>query len=159
MAIDITPASMDQVTRGRGGRVIVITNDAGDIARQITALHKDLFVRYNEDGRYFAVCQDMGVGFRPHVVTTSQTLDARLVQHVQKVIHPSYDAVSENDRLDAERTATIDKQFEEQMAEVSEQLAFAMRSDLSSARPGPIYIPPDVYGRKKVFFPNGIQES
>jgi hypothetical protein len=159
MAIDITPASMDMVARGRGGRVVVIDSDVSGIAQQITELHPDLFVRYNEDGEYFAVCQNMGAGFRPHVVTTSQTLDARLVRHVARLVDPSYDAMAEGDRLDAERTLNIEKEFQEKMGEVSERLAHSIRSDLSSGRPGPVYIPPDMYTKKKVFFPHGIQES
>lgn len=142
--IDITPASLDQITRGRGGRMVIIEHDVSNVARDIKAIHPDLFLRYNEQGEYFAVLQDMGPLHRPHVVTTSQTCDQRLVTKVRKITSPDYDYGAEidkhHDKVDREHEAT----FKEHVGEVSERLAWAIREDIRRSRPGPVYIPPDI---------------
>jgi hypothetical protein len=147
--IDITPASLDQVVRGRGGNLIVIENDVNGVARDIKAIHPDLFLRFNEQGGYFVVLQDMGPACRPHVVTTAQECDQRLVRRVRLVCSEGYDTGAEMDKHHDERDRANSAQFAEKMGEVSEQLAWAIREDIRKARPGPVYIPPDILPYRK----------
>lgn len=142
--IDITPASLDQIVKGRGGQLIVIENDVCGVAADIKKIHPDLFLRYNPQGKYFAVLQDMGPNHRPHVVTTSQECDQRLVRRVQKVCDPQYDGGAEMDRQHDETDRINNAKAHESVGEVSERLAWAIREDIRKSRPGPVYIPPDI---------------
>lgn len=147
--IDIEPVGFDQIVRGRGGKLVVIENDVSGIAKQIKEINKDFFLRYNEQGEYFVVLQDMGPGYRPHPVTMAQHCDQRLVERTRKVVHSSYDGGAEMDRQHDEQDRVNDAQFTEKVAEVSEKLAWAIREDIRKARPGPVYIPPDILPYRK----------
>lgn len=151
--IDITPASLDQIVRGRGGNLIVIENDVNNVATDIRAIHPDLFLRYNDQGGYFVVLQDMGPNHRPHVVTTAQECDQRLVRRVQGIvqgtINGTYDYGAEIDKHHSEIDRINNAQFDENVGEVSEKLAWAIREDLRKSRPGPVYIPPDILPYRK----------
>lgn len=151
--IDITPASLDQVVRGRGGNLVVIENDVNNVAKDIHNIHPDLFLRYNEQGEYFVVLQDMGPNHRPHVVTTSQECDARLSRRVQALVqghvNGTYQYGAEVEKQHDERDRINNAQFEENIAESSEKLAWAIREDIRKARPGPVYIPPDLLPYRK----------
>lgn len=151
--IDITPASLDQIVRGRGGNLIVIENDVNNVASDIRAVHPDLFLRYNDQGGYFVVLQDMGPNNRPHVVTTSQTCDQRLSKRVAAIVSGTldgtYDYGAEVDKQHDERDRANNAQFTENVGEVSEKLAWAIREDIRRGRPGPVYIPPDLLPYRK----------
>jgi hypothetical protein len=147
--IDIEPVSIDQIARGRGGRMIVIESDVGDIAKQIMQLHPDFFVRYNDQGEYFAVLQNMGPGHRPHVVSMAQKLDQRLLDRVRRVMQPDYDPGAEAEAYDRQVDAANDAQFADKVGEVSEKLAWAIREDIRKSRPGPVYVPPDILPNRR----------
>lgn len=151
--IDITPASLDQIVRGRGGNLIVIENDVNNVATDIRTIHPDLFLRYNDQGGYFVVLQDLGPNHRPHVVTTAQECDQRLVRRVQAIvqgtINGTYDYGAEIDKHHTETDRINNVQFAEHVGEVSEKLAWAIREDLRKSRPGPVYIPPDILPYRK----------
>lgn len=148
MMIDITPASLDQIVRGRGGKLIVIESDVNNVATDIRSIHPDLFLRYNQQGGYFVVLQDMGPNCRPHVVTTAQECDQRLVKRVKMIVsgtlNGTYDYGTEVDKQHDERDRANNAQFKENVGEVAEKLAWAIREDIRKARPGPVYIPPDI---------------
>lgn len=151
--IDITPASLDQVLRGRGGELLIIENDVNNVAKDIQAIHPDLFLRFNMQGQYFVVLQNMGEGHRPHVVTTAQECDQRLVRKVQAIVsghvNGTYDYGSEIERHHDERDRVHSAQFAEKMGEVSEQLSWAIKEDIRKSRPGPVYVPPDILPYRK----------
>jgi hypothetical protein len=147
--IDISPVSLDQVQRGRGGRLVIIDNDVNGVAKDIQAIHPDFFLRFNEQGGYFVVLQDMGPAHRPHVVTMAQECDQRLARRVQKVVHPSYDPGADMDRHHDERDRINNAENADKVGEVSEKLAWALREDIRKARPGPVYIPPDILPSRK----------
>lgn len=151
--INITPASLDQIVRGRSGNLVVIENDINNVAKDIQNIHPDLFLRYNEQGEYFVVLQDMGSDHRPHVVTTSLTCDQRLTRHVQKVVsghlNGTYDYGAEVDRQHDERDRINNAQFTENVGEISEKLAWAIREDIRKSRPGPVYVSPDILPYRK----------
>jgi hypothetical protein len=151
--VDITPASLDQVIRGRGGELLIIENDVNGVARDIGLIHPDLFLRYNMQGDYFVVLQNMGDGVRPHVVTTAQECDQRLVRKVQAIVqghlNGTYDYGTEVERHHDERDRVNNAEFTEKMGEVSEKLAWAIRTDIRKGRPGPIYVPPDILPYRK----------
>lgn len=147
--IDIQPVGLDQVQRGRGGNLVIIDHDVNNVARDLKNIHPDFMLRYNEQGGYFVVLQDMGPNHRPHVVTMAQECDQRLVRRVQRIVHPSYDPGAEMDRHHDERDRINNAKASEEFAEVSEKLAWAIREDIRKARPGPVYIPPDMLPYRK----------
>lgn len=151
--IDITPASLDQIVRGRGGKLIIIENDVNNVATDLRAIHPDLFLRYNDQGDYFVVLQDMGPQCRPHVVTTSQHCDQRLVKRIQAIVagtqDGTYDYGAEVDKHHDEMDRVKDAQFAENVGEVSERLAWAIREDIRKGRPGSVYTPPDFLPYRK----------
>lgn len=151
--IDITPASLDQIVRGRGGNLIVIESDVNNVARDVHNIHPDLFLRYNDQGGYFVVLQDMGANRRPHVVTTAQECDQRLTRRVQMIVsgtlNGTYDYGAEVDKQHDQTDRDNNAQFAENVGEVAEKLAWAIREDIRKARPGPVYIPPDILPSRK----------
>ncbi len=147
--IEITSATLAQVSQGRGSELILIEDDVHDVAKRLREIHDSLRLRYNKQGEYFVVYQDTGDG--EHLVTTAQECDARLVERVRRVVSPSYNYGAEMDKAEAQADAIKNQEFKEQVGEISERLAHAVRTDLRKAIPGPVYIPPDLYrnNRKK----------
>ena len=135
MEIPPTKADLDQVVRGKDGRLISITNDVQGIANQLSEIDPHLRLRYSESGEYFVVYwqpdgEEEGNG---HLVTTAQELDGRLVAHVRKLVHmfnqPGFnygrylleaDQAAEKERDDAFFEANVD---------AYERLAHALRKD------------------------------
>lgn len=144
--IEITPASLDQVTRGRGGRFIHIDNDVCGIAKQLQEIDSRAVLKYSEAGSYFLVTLRGAASHgRDHLVLTTSELDARTVERFRQVCSPSYSPGRDDEEHTTKIDRKLDKVFSEEVGEVSERLAHAVRSDLKKGRPGPVYIPPDVY--------------
>lgn len=155
---EVPAATLDQVVRGRGGPLVLIENDVGDVARQLQEIHESLRLRYNQQGQFFVVYQLTGDGEK--LVTTAQVLDARLVEHIRRLVHPSYDFGAEVDRLDAENDRRKDYEFDQKVGEIAEELAHAVRTDIRKSKPGPVYIPPDIApSRGPIFIPRNIKEK
>jgi|SRR5215831_14498255 len=150
MTIEITPASLAHVTKGRGGSFVTIEDDVLDIAKQIQEVHPEFELQYNEEGEYFRVVQATP-GYRKHTVTTALEADTRLVNRLKALVaDPEANRQSqvENDRR---VEANQDHRFSEAVGEASERLAFAIRSELKKGRPGNVYIPPDMYQQNKFY--------
>lgn len=144
--IEVAPATLNQVMRGRGGHLITLENDTAKQLAEISShLRFPLKLRYNEQGEYYAVYQVLENGVDEHLVTTAQQCDSRLIEKIRKVIHPSYDFAAEVEQEEKKVQKEQDHKFHEQVGEISERYAHAIREDLRKARPGPVYIPPDVY--------------
>lgn len=139
--IEVQAASLAQVTKGKGGRTIVIDEDVAGIARDLRAVHPDLRLGYNERGEYFVVYQldreaATGNVTGEHLVTTAVELDQRLLRRVEQVVHPSYNLADEIDRLDKEIDADNARKHHEVAGEKAERLAHAIRKDVFGADTG-----------------------
>jgi hypothetical protein len=144
--ISIIPATVDQVIRGRGGKTIVIDNDVSGIAKQLLEIDSRLRVSYSFEGRYFMIYLEGAAAHgRNHLVLTAEVLDGRVIQRCREVCRSDYDVGADLTAREAQIDADKDYQFSQQVGELSEHLAHAIKSDLKKGRPGPIYIPPDVY--------------
>lgn len=140
---EIVPATLTQVVRGRGGSTILIEDDVCGVAQRLKEIDDSFRLRYNEQGEFFVVYQLTGDGEK--LVTTAQECDARLVERVRRVASDSYDYGAEVTKAEDEADRIKNEQFKEEVGEISERLAHAVREDLRKAIPGPVYIPPDLY--------------
>src|SRR6266446_7219768 len=51
--IEITSATLAQVSQGRGSELILIEDDVHDVAKRLREIHDSLRLRYNKQGEYF----------------------------------------------------------------------------------------------------------
>jgi len=137
----LEPASLAQVRTGRDGRRVCIDEDVFDVARRLAQIDPSLSLHWNERGEYFVVVET-GEDGRERLVTTTTELDGRLIEHVERLAHPSYDFVGEMDRMDAQARRDADHRFHEQTGEVAERLAYAVRKDLQA--------------KNRIFLPEGV---
>jgi hypothetical protein len=126
--MDIEPASLTQIARGRDGKVVAIDDDVSGIAQQLKEIDPSLRLRYSEAGEYFAVyCETPQ---ETYLVTTAQELDGRILQRIRKVASGRYDYVAELDALDARAERERERAFSERMGEAHEKLRHGLRKDL-----------------------------
>lgn len=126
--MELQPATLAQVRAAKGGRLITVDADVGDVVRQLRDIDDTLRVRYAEDGGYFVVYQLLANGDE-HLVLTAQRLDARIVDRIRKINSAAYDFVAELEAGDRQREADHDHKLREQIGEIGERLHFAMRKD------------------------------
>lgn len=127
--MEIRPATLDQIIKGRDGKRVVITNDVGDIARQIKEISPDLELHYNEVAEYFVVIQKHETG--EHLVTTAQDLDARIVERVKQITSPGYNFEEEALAVEKAQKDKSEHERKEHIGEVGEKLAHGFRKDLN----------------------------
>jgi gas vesicle protein len=127
--MEIKPATIDQIIKGRNGKRVVITNDVGDVARQIKEISSDLELHYNETADYFVVIQKHENG--EHLVTTAQDLDGRIVERVKQITNPQYNFDIEAAKVEKEAKENMEKQRKEHIGEIGERLAHGFRKDLN----------------------------
>lgn len=96
-------------------------------------IHDSLRLAWNEFGEYFVVYQQLDDGTE-HMVTTAQTADARLVKRIQKIASSQYNFPEEVDRLDKQAKKEADYKFSQQIGEIAERVAHAVRKDMSTPR-------------------------
>jgi hypothetical protein len=133
---EIEPASLEQVKRGRNGKLHLITEDAGGIAKRLKEIDSRLHLRYSERGEYYVVYareeDDLpGTGY---MVATYQELDARIIKDIERVRwlneQPDYSYADELEKKNAEAEAARDYAFSQKIGENAEKLAWALRKDL-----------------------------
>lgn len=133
---EIQPASIEQIRRGRDGKLHLITEDAGGIAKRLKEIDPRLHLRYSERGEYYVVYareegDPPGTGY---MVATYQELDARILKDIEKIKwlneQPGYSFADELEKKNAEAEARREAEFSEQIKMNAEELAFAMRKDL-----------------------------
>lgn len=125
---EIRAASLPQIVKGRGGRVVFIDNDALDIAKDLLKIHPSLRLAFNEVAEYFVVYQVDDQG-NESIVTTSLEADARLLERVRKVVSPQYNLAEELDRMNDKADAESEYRFSQKTGEIAERLAHAIRRD------------------------------
>ena len=141
--MEIAPASVAQIKKGRNGRMVTIADDVQGVVNALSQLDPHLRVRYSEAGGYFVVYwtadpskaeEEDHEGNTTYLVTTAQDLDHRLVQRVEEVYwkhrQPGYSVAKEQDEIDRKAERDNEHAFTEQRGEMYERLAYAMRRDL-----------------------------
>lgn len=131
--MDINPATLPQIQKGRRGRVVFIDDDALNVAKDLREIDASLRLAWNEFGEYFVVYQQLDDGTE-HLVTTAQTADARLVKRIKRIAHPSYDYGKDLDEQDKKAEKAAEHIFEERVGDLAERLAQALRKDMSTPR-------------------------
>jgi hypothetical protein len=131
--IEIEPASLTQVIRGKGGRLVYVDDDVCGYARNLRDIDPSLRLAYNEVGEYYVVYQVLQDGSE-HLVSTAQELDGRLVERIRKVTSSAYDPGRELDLLHDAADREHGRQFTQRVGEVGERLAHAIRQDLQIKR-------------------------
>lgn len=126
---EIQPASIEQLVRGRNGKMIAIDADVGGIVQQIQEINPAFHVRYSEAGEYWVVFRINPDTKKQELVTTAQELDGRLLNRIRKISSPLYDFAAEVDKLEAQGKKAKEYQWSEQVREHGEQLAHALRKD------------------------------
>ena len=149
MEIEPVRADINQVMRGRDGRMVEIESDVNNVAADLSDLDHHFRVRWSDGGEYFVVYwrpdgADLGDGY---LVTTAQELDQRVVKLVSEIHYKvrndvryslSAEIEANHDKADKER----DHQFTERAGEMYEKLAHALRKDLGTTAKA--FIPRDV---------------
>lgn len=118
------------VRTGRDGRRVLIDDDVLDIARRLKEIDPRLGLEWNENGNFFAITEQTPDGVK--LVTTATELDPRLIERVREIAHPSYDYAGELERKDRAGDRARDHAFHEQVGELGERAAFALRKDLQA---------------------------
>lgn len=133
---EIEPATIEQIRRGRDGKLHLITEDAGGIAQRLKEIDPRLHLRYSEAGEYYVVYareknEPEGTGY---MVATYQELDGRIIKDIERIKwlneRPGYSFADELEKKNAEAEAKREADFSEQIKMNAEELAFAMRKDL-----------------------------
>lgn len=141
MSIEIQPGSVAQVRLTPGGRAVLVEDDVCNVARDLRDIDASLMLRFNDEGKY-VVYQKQEHG--EQLVGVYDDLDQRIVDRAREYTNPAYRLADELEQVDARREHDRDREFSEQVGEMSERLAHAVREDLRRALPGPVYIPPDL---------------
>ena len=138
--MEITPATFAQIKTGRDGRRVTITEDVGDVARRLHDISPKLILQWNEYGKYFVVIERAENGDE-RLVFTAQECDDRIVKRAEQITSPSYDFLAEVEQMDRQAEKEKDHKFSEQVGEVAEHMAHALRKDLN---PGKAVVTKDI---------------
>lgn len=143
---EIEPASIEQIKAGRNGKMHLITEDAGGIAKRLREIDPRLHLRFSERGGYYVVYareenEPEGTGY---MVATYQKLDARIVKDLEQIKwlnqQPDYSYADELEKKHELAKAAQEYEFSQKIGENAERLAFALRKDLGYAHDS-VFIP------------------
>jgi len=130
--MEIQPATLDQIVKGRNGKRHLIANDVGNIAKQLKEIDPSFELHYNEKTSYFVVLQK--IGNKEHMVTTAQELDGRIIQRIKEIVNPNYNYEEESIKVQKAVEKESEHRRKEQVGEIGERLAHAMRTDLNEKK-------------------------
>lgn len=134
--MQLQPASITQVRQGKKRR-ITVEADVGSVVAQIKEIDPRLGVIWDDDGEFFAVVEQDGP--KQRVVLTALELDHRVLNRLKEIASADYDYVAEMEKIDAVADKEKDHRFSQEVGEVAEQMAHALRKDLQHK--GRIYVP------------------
>lgn len=137
-------ASLAQVRRGINGRMVEVDADVFDLAKRLREIHPALGLDWNETGGYFRVYQHLPDG-RKATVTTSTELSPQVIDRVRYLCSSDYDFAGEMDRQDRLAKQAADHRLHEQVGEIGERLAHAIRKDLGT--------------QNRIYLPKGIDRA
>lgn len=139
--MDIPRASLAEVIEGRGGQTVTITEDVGDIAQRLKEIDERLVLRWNDRGEYFQVIEVLPDGSES-LVTTRQVIGPELLEHVAKLGKRRITLAAEVEAIDKKAEREKDWRFEQEVGEIGERLAHAVRQD--------------VQAKNRIFLPRGV---
>lgn len=132
--MEVQPATLAQVKRLRDGRMIAVDDDVGGVAKDLRAIGRSLRLRYSESAEVFVVYEvheNNDGSVDEHLVTTAQECDQRLVARVRQIADEDYDYAGELDAIQKQKDRDQASHFHDQVGEIGERLAHAIRKDLS----------------------------
>lgn len=155
--IEIRPASLAQISKGRSGRSIQIDDDVQGVANGLAEIDSHIKLRYSEAGGHFVVYwsedpnltdEDNDAENSTYLIFTAQDLDHRIVHHMREVYakcnRPDYSFADELEAKDqADKDAAKARRTEEN-GEIYERMAHAMRKDLG-------------YDQSRIFVPEAVR--
>lgn len=134
--MDIEPATVDQVLRGRDGRYYEISGDVGGVVADLKQIDSHLGVRLSETGQHWVVYHQPDER-TTHLITTAKAyqgatgvwlgLDKRLVERIRKIGSDSYDFVAEVDRINQEADRRKEQRKQEKIEDASERAVSELR--------------------------------
>jgi hypothetical protein len=134
--MEIRPASLAQIQKGRDGQMLEIDDDVQGVANALNLIDHHIALRFSEVGNYFVAYWkpdgwEDGSGY---VITTAQDLDHRIVKRVEDIYakckQPGYSFSDELEKNEAIAKAEQEHEAVEKNGPMLEQLAHAMRKDL-----------------------------
>lgn len=136
--MEVPAASIAQVALGKNGEWVQIDDDVQGVANALHQIDPHLCLRYSLAGDYWVVYwkpdgAERGDG---HLITTAVELDHRLVKKIERIYwqcrQPGYSFADEVEAQDAAAEKARQDAFSEQVGEIGERLAFALRQDLQN---------------------------
>lgn len=124
----LSPATLAQVMRSRGGRMVEISADVQNVVAQLHEIDPDFRVRYSEEGEYFVVYHVRPDG-EEYLVCTAQEFDQRIVHEIRRIAAHDYDYIEELERKEAEADRNVAHRHSEQVGEIGQRLGHALRRD------------------------------
>jgi hypothetical protein len=128
--------------------MVEITDDVQGVANALHQIDAHLSLRYSEAGEYWVVYwrPDGGERGDGDLITTTTELDHRLVKRIEEIYwktrQPGYSLADEAEAVDAAAEKAREDRFSEQVGEIGERLAHALRKDLQVK--SKIVVPADV---------------
>jgi hypothetical protein len=141
----LSPAKLDQILETRN-RNVIVDADSCSVVRDLREIDENLGVRFVDGPQpFFAVYQEINHPdgrVEQHMVTTAQAyptafgtytgLDGRIVDRVREITHDSYDFGKEAEKRRRDFESDQKRKRADQMGEIAEQAAHAIRKDLGS---------------------------
>jgi hypothetical protein len=128
-AIQIQPASFDQLVRAKDGRLVGISDDVGGVAQQLREIDPGFRLAYSEAEDITIVSHDDGDS-EELKFTAKGTPDHRIVQRAREIASPGYDFLADLEATDRAAEKARYDQFREKVGDAGERLAYALRKDL-----------------------------
>jgi hypothetical protein len=127
--IEIEPGSVAQVKRALSGRLVFVPDDVCNVVRDLQRIDRRFRVQAAEDLSLYIVFLEESDGSQ-QLVTNARHLDQRLVKRIQEIADERYDFVAELDRVEAAADRAFEARQREQIGDLGERLAHALRKDL-----------------------------
>lgn len=130
---EIEPATIEQVRRGKNGKVHIITEDAGGVAAGLRQIDPGLNLRYSEGGEHYVVYFHNPDTHRDELVKTYRECDQRIVHDVARIrkenLTPGYSFADQLEAQDRAADRAKDHAISEQLGEAGERLHHAINKD------------------------------
>lgn len=131
--MEIPNVPVDVIAKDRMGNKVLIEADVCNVVADLQRIDPALKVRWSEPGEYFVVYREVELGdgsTDQEFVLTSYELDQRIVKRVEKIGHSSYNYADELEKIEDKAKKDQDHQFDEQVGDIGQKLANAIRRDL-----------------------------
>jgi hypothetical protein len=152
----IEPATVEQIRQAGDGRFVLISADASSVAADLRRIDKGLKVRFAENGNppFWCVYHESDDGRQTHLVLTVQAyqtasgtwagLDQRVVKRIERIDpqgRGKYHYADELEKATLEAKKKSRERFHEQLGELGEHAAHALRKDLGERYKGRSFFP------------------